>query len=111
MRLGVKYQEDGRILDVAGQEGWGDLKTEQFLWTSYVYRPLCKYCCVLSIAAYFYTSKTDLCVFFVSMLSIESIEKSLIRFFFFLFPYFYKLFIHAQVLQKTLSSHAVVFDM
>ena len=32
-------QGDGRILDVAGQGGWGVLKIDQFWWTSYVYCP------------------------------------------------------------------------
>ena len=52
---------------------------------------MCKYCCVLAIAEYFYNKRTDLCFFFVSISLIESVEKSLKCFFSF-FPYCYKLF-------------------
>ena len=40
LKLNVQGQEGGKILDVAGQGGWWVLKIGQFLWTSYVYRPL-----------------------------------------------------------------------
>ena len=39
LKLDVQGQGDGRILDVAGQGGWGVLKIGQFWWTSYVYCP------------------------------------------------------------------------
>ena len=39
LKLDVQGQGGGRILDVDGQRGWGVLKTEQFLLTSYVYHP------------------------------------------------------------------------
>ena len=40
LKLDDQVQGGGRILDVAGQVGWGVLKIEQFSWASYVYRPL-----------------------------------------------------------------------
>ena len=39
-KLEVQGQGGGRILDVYGQGGWGNVKIEQFSWTSYVYHPL-----------------------------------------------------------------------
>ena len=40
LKLDVQGQGGAGILDVAGQGGWGVFKISQFLWMSYVYRPL-----------------------------------------------------------------------
>ena len=40
LKLDVKVQEGGRILEVAGRGGWGVMKIGRFSWTSYVYSPL-----------------------------------------------------------------------
>ena len=57
-------------------------------------RPIVKYCCVLAIAEYFYTNKTDLCFFFAS---IESVEKSL-KYFFVFSRFFQVVFVFSRSL-------------
>ena len=42
-KLNVQGQGGGKILEVGWQEGWRVLKTGEFSWTSYVYRPFLEF--------------------------------------------------------------------